>query len=39
MNAEIQDYISKHSIELQSVFAELREQIIISVPHEIEERL
>lgn len=39
MNADIQDYIKKYCSEIQNLFDELRELIILSVPNEIEERL
>lgn len=39
MNEDIQDYIKKYSIEIQSLFVELRELIIQSVPNEIEEKI
>ncbi|WFR55626.1 DUF1801 domain-containing protein [Anaerocolumna sp. AGMB13025] len=39
MNADIQDYIKKYCSEIQSLFVELRELIILIVPYEIEEKL
>lgn len=39
MNTDIQDYIKKYCIEIQSLFVELRELIILIVPYEIEEKL
>ena len=39
MNADIEDLIKKYCSEIQSLFVELRELIILSVPNEIEEKI
>lgn len=39
MNEDIQKYIQKYCSEIKSLFVELRELIIQSVPNEIEEKL
>lgn len=39
MNEEIQDYVEKYSKEIQSLFYDIRELIIKSVPCKIEETL
>lgn len=39
MNEEIQDYVEKYSKEIQTLFYEIRELIIESVPCKIEEKL
>lgn len=39
MNEDIQDYIKNYCSEIQSLFVELRELIVLSVPNEIEEKL